>query len=118
MIYYKNPSNSDVYAYDQNQVNDGWVKDWLMLMTAAEIELHLNPPLTEETVRAHRDALLAQLDSIVSNPLRFAGFSDELKVELAAYRQLLLDVPQQPSFPADTVWPVIPQGIYNGHVTA
>lgn len=114
MKYYKHPNTGDVYAYDQIQINDGWVKKELILMTPAEIDLHLNPPPTEEAERAYRDALLAQLDSIVSNPLRFANFSDELKAELAVYRQLLLDVPQQSGFPTDIVWPLIPQGINEG----
>ena len=70
------------------------------------------PPPTEEQlaemVRYQRDELLKELDVIVSNPLRFASFTDEQKAELATYRQALLDVPQQAGFPSEVVWPEKP----------
>jgi len=50
-------------------------------------------------VRTDRDARLAQLDAIVTNPLRWAAFTPEAQTALAAYRQALLDVPQQAGFP-------------------
>jgi hypothetical protein len=43
MIYYKDPVNGDVYAYDQQQVDEGWVKEGLVLMTEQEVYDHLNP---------------------------------------------------------------------------
>lgn len=60
-------------------------------------------------VRSGRDSLLTELDGIVSNPVRYASFSDSLKQALADYRQLLLDLPQQPGFPMDVVWPIRPE---------
>jgi len=64
--------------------------------------------VAEQQARAQRDQKLAALDNIVSNPLRWAGYTDEQKTEFATYRQALLDVPQQEGFPAKVEWPVMP----------
>jgi len=61
-----------------------------------------------DELRDQRDAKLKQFDAIVSNPLRWAEFTAEQQAELAAYRQALLDVPQQDGFPAQIEWPVMP----------
>jgi len=58
--------------------------------------------------RAERNTRLAQLDAQVMNPLRWAAFTPEEQTALAAYRQALLDVPQQAGFPADIDWPPMP----------
>tara|TARA_R110002126_G_scaffold286351_1_gene437999 strand:- start:621 stop:1031 length:411 start_codon:yes stop_codon:yes gene_type:complete len=66
------------------------------------------PPTTEQlasNARGQRDALLAELDSIVGNPLRWASFSSEQQTSWANYRQALLDVPQQAGFPNTINWP-------------
>lgn len=61
-------------------------------------------------VRATRDRRLnAQVDPIVSNPLRWASMSAEKQGEWTAYRQALLDVPQQAGFPHNVVWPTKPE---------
>jgi len=62
-----------------------------------------------DQVREQRNTLLAQLDAIISNPLRWASFTDDQQAALATYRQALLDVPQQAGFPFDIDWPVMPQ---------
>lgn len=61
-----------------------------------------------ERARAERDRLLTALDVVISNPLRWASLSAEQQAEAATYRQALLDVPQQPGFPLDIVWPTVP----------
>ena len=61
-------------------------------------------------IRQQRDHLLSELDVVVSNPLRYAELSEEEKSQVAAYRQALLDVPQQEGFPNETIWPVNPLG--------
>jgi len=58
--------------------------------------------------RARRDALLNDLDTVVSNPLRWASFDADQQAALAAYRQALLDVPQQADFPDRIDWPDTP----------
>lgn len=74
------------------------------------------PPTPEEIylqaanfVRGKRDRLLqVDVDPIVSNPLRWGSLSAEKQQEYIDYRQLLLDIPNQESFPFDVVWPLKP----------
>ena len=42
------------------------------------------------------------------NPIRYGLLTTEQQQELAAYRQALLNVPQQSGFPADVAWPTKP----------
>lgn len=85
------------YFYQWNREDSIWDYDY---------DIHLKVE-TEES-RNQRDRLLAELDSLVGNPLRFASYTDQQKVDLANYRQALLDVPQQSGFPLDVVWPIKP----------
>jgi hypothetical protein len=62
-----------------------------------------------EQARLTRNNLLSQLDSIVSNPLRWASLSQQQRDEYADYRQTLLDVPQQSGFPTEINWPTLPE---------
>ncbi len=64
--------------------------------------------LAEKVEREMRDAKLSRMDWTLCNPLRWASFSPEKQAEWAAYRQALLDVPQQPGFPLSIEWPVSP----------
>jgi hypothetical protein len=71
------------------------------------------PPTTEELAqqaRWKRNALLQEIDNIVSNPLRWASFSQTQQTAWADYRQALLDVPQQAGFPNTITWPIKPEG--------
>nr|WP_323866243.1 hypothetical protein [Xenorhabdus sp. Flor] len=47
MKYYRD-SNNQVYAYSHQQIATGWVKSGLIPMTDAEVDRHLNPPITTE----------------------------------------------------------------------
>lgn len=59
-------------------------------------------------VRGERDSLLAaDVDTI--NAVRWAAMSGAHQAAWTAYRQALLDVPEQPGFPASITWPVAPQ---------
>ncbi|APL99502.1 tail fiber protein [Aquamicrobium phage P14] len=64
--------------------------------------------IAAQTARAQRDQLLVELDGYVSNPLRWASLAQEQQGEVAAYRQALLDVPQQAGFPLGIDWPAKP----------
>lgn len=122
MRYFKNKAGN-VFAYTQAQLdtvanigNPDYelpipqafydMREKLKGMTALtgdELDEHLNPtPTTEQLAeqgRAERDAALRVLDAFVSNPLRYAELTEEQKTETKTYRQELLDVPQQESFP-------------------
>ena len=59
--------------------------------------------------RNTRDNLLVTLvDPVASNQIRWGGLTDEKRSEWIAYRQALLDVPQQEAFPSLVAWPIPP----------
>lgn len=112
MEYYKHPETGDVYAYDQEQIDGGWVKEGLVAMTDEEVSAHLAPkPPTAEQVRAERDA------KIETARWRIERAEDELELgvplteplePLLQYVQALRDVPAQVGFPKNIEWPEMP----------
>jgi hypothetical protein len=56
--------------------------------------------------RDFRNQLLNHLDRV--NPVWYASLTAEQQQELIAYRQALLDVPQQTGFPDQVEWPAKP----------
>ena len=81
----------------------------------ADFKPYIPPNLTLEEkqakVRSERDSLLLQLDSFISNPLRWADLDEQEKLNLSKYRVELLNVPQQERFPDSVVWPEKPASI-------
>jgi len=89
--------------------------DLLSAMASAGDVAAYVPPTQEEldaakaqAVRADRDQRLLVVDTIAGNALRWASLSAEQQAGWAAYRQSLLDVPQQAGFPSDVTWPEEP----------
>ena len=62
-----------------------------------------------ESVRSIRNALLLDVDAMVSNPLRWAEMTSEQQSLWTQYRTDLLNVPQQYGFPHDITWPTKPE---------
>ena len=62
--------------------------------------------LRSTNARIQRDELLSVIDRV--NPVRWASLSVEQQQQLQTYRQALLDVPQQDSFPESIEWPAKP----------
>jgi hypothetical protein len=56
--------------------------------------------------RQQRNDLLVQIDRV--NPVWYSSLTADQQAELVAYRQHLLDVPQQAGFPTDVEWPAKP----------
>ena len=71
--------------------------------TQAELDEALSAQL-----RMDRDALLSKVDAIAGNALRWSALDDKVQAAWAAYRQALLDIPQQSGFPINVNWPVKP----------
>jgi len=66
--------------------------------------------VTATSIRRERDNILVTVvDSIVSNPLRWAGLTSEKQTEWENYRTNLLGVPQQSGFPNSITWPTKPE---------
>jgi len=63
------------------------------------------------SIRAQSDSLLLAVDAIAGNALRWAALDADTQAAWAAYRQALLDVPQQAGFPHNITWPTEPQGV-------
>jgi hypothetical protein len=66
----------------------------------------LDLTLASNSIRQERNQLLSLVDRV--NPVRYNTLTADQHAELATYRQLLLDVPQQADFPANIVWPTKP----------
>jgi len=93
----------DVQELHQQILNGGHVAS----MTQAEIDAQ-----DASLIRSQRDGLLSgEVDPLVSNPLRWADLSEEQQQAWADYRQALLNVPQQPSFPHEVEWPISPAAL-------
>ena len=71
--------------------------------TQAELEAAL-----AVEVRADRDDRLLEVDAIAGNALRWSELTTDVQTEWSNYRQGLLDVPQQASFPDNVTWPTKP----------
>ena len=54
MAYYKDEQNN-VYWYDEDQIEAGLAKEKI-IMTAEEVEAHINPPKTAEQLEVERKA--------------------------------------------------------------
>ncbi len=81
----------------------GWkVRDGVIAgPTKEEIEAEM-----AASARRHRDHLLAtEVDPIVTNPLRWTALTADQQAAWSAYRQALLEVPDQTGFPMEIVWP-------------
>lgn len=66
----------------------------------------LDQSKAQESIRNIRKQLLSTVDQI--NPIWYGSLTAEQQQELIAYRQALLDVPQQSSFPESVEWPAKP----------
>jgi hypothetical protein len=62
----------------------------------------------EEVERERRDKYLHLYVDII-NAVRWNSLTEQQKDDLSAYRQTLLDVPQQSGFPAIINWPTPPE---------
>ena len=70
------------------------------------------PPTPEQqaaTARDKRDGLLLRFDrDLYRNQFFWSTLTPEQQAERMAYRQALLDVPQQSGFPDAVIWPASP----------
>jgi hypothetical protein len=84
---------------------DGWA--WIQQWAVEDIPQAEIDAMTDQqaaSVRADRNARLAATDWRVIKALEEGN---GLNFDVAAYRQALRDVPSQPGFPWNVVWPVL-----------
>lgn len=103
------------YIADKDDIAETgqWVYSQIMSGEAGEIAEFVpaalpTPEYLAEMARNERGSLLRYLDTVITNPLRWASFSEEQQATIAKYRQDLLDIPEQEGFPTNIVWPVSP----------
>lgn len=112
MKYFKDKDTNEVYAYDQEQIDGGWVKEGLVAMTDEEVIAHLAPkPPTAEQVRAERDAKIEAVRWRIERAKDEASLGTPLTEPLEPllqHVQALRDVPQQAGFPESVEWPQCP----------
>jgi hypothetical protein len=83
------PQDGLAYTFDWN------AKTWIMdIATSAT------------NIKMQRNQLLTAVDRV--NPVWYASLTETQQQALVAYRQQLLDVPQQASFPSQVDWPAKP----------
>jgi hypothetical protein len=87
------------------QMSDGnWYRNYVALDMSDEAKAALDAQQAS-SVRADRNARLAATDWRVIKALEDGN---GLNFDLAAYRQALRDVPSQPGFPLNVIWPEVP----------
>lgn len=85
MKYYK--QNNEVYAYELDGSQDHLIGD-KVAMTVAEIELHINPPITlEQAKEAKRNAIRSEFEATSNAPVvvatvsYYGGFDSAIKLD-------------------------------------
>lgn len=104
------------YTLDPNDTDMTVNNDELIaaMAEAGDVAAYVPPTQAEldtakaAQVRAERDQRLLTVDAIAGNALRWAALDADTQAAWAAYRQALLDVPQQAGFPNDVTWPEEP----------
>ena len=102
--YTLDPADSDT-TIDNDKVLALIGTDFAAYVPPTQAEL--DSALASE-VRADRDGRLTEVDAIAGNALRWAALDAATQAAWSAYRQALLDVPQQSGFPTSVTWPTKP----------
>ena len=114
MNYYKDTNTGEVYAYDDEQVEGGFVKKGLVVMIPAEVEEHKNPKLTLEQAsileRQWRDSELSRAD-IQLNKVQDGMSGLGTVTAWRQYRVDLRNLPETEGFPETSIRPVAPDAL-------
>ena len=103
------------YTVDPADTDTTINNDEVMALIGTDFTAYVPPTQAEldaaeaASVRADRDYRLVEVDAIAGNALRWASLDAATQAEWSAYRQALLDVPQQSGFPHDITWPTKPE---------
>ena len=103
------------YTVDPADTDTTINNDEVMALISTDFTAYVPPTQAEldaaeaASVRADRDYRLVEVDAIAGNALRWASLNADTQAAWSAYRQALLDVPQQSNFPHDITWPTKPE---------
>jgi hypothetical protein len=81
--------------------------------TSESVDVRTTEQKAYSVRKKRNNILIEEVDPFVTNPLRWAGLSSLQQTEVETYRQNLLDVPSQSSFPESVIWPTKPD-VLNG----
>lgn len=70
MKYFKDKNTNEVYAYDQEQIDGGWVKEGLVAMTEEEVSAHLAQPKVDPLIAIAARRYEAEVGGVVLNGVR------------------------------------------------
>jgi hypothetical protein len=93
-------SNSEAIPFPPKPDNNEYVFDWTTKSWVIDLDYSI------VVYRQQRNNLLSAVDRI--NPVWWNSLTPQQQQELIVYRQALLDVPQQASFPTAVSWPAKP----------
>ena len=102
------------YTLDPADTDTTIDNDAVMALIGTDFAAYVPPTQAEldaaaaAGVRADRDERLREVDTVAGNSLRWAELDADTQASWSAYRQALLDVPQQSGFPHDITWPTKP----------
>jgi len=102
------------YTLDPADTDTTIDNDAVMALIGTDFAAYVPPTQAEldaalaSEVRADRDGRLKEVDAIAGNALRWAALDAATQAAWSAYRQALLDVPQQSGFPHSVTWPTKP----------
>ena len=102
------------YTLDPADTDTTIDNDAVMALIGTDFAAYVPPTQAEldaalaSEVRADRDGRLTEVDAIAGNALRWAELDAAAQASWSAYRQALLDVPQQSGFPTSVTWPTKP----------
>ncbi|QDQ87684.1 hypothetical protein FMZ60_08835 [Alcaligenaceae bacterium SJ-26] len=100
MIYYRHKITGDVWALEPD-VAPEWVLPELVEMSEKDVEDHLSPPTGDHWIKTKLATALAHVGTLTE-------ISDEQREQLERYRDALLAVPQQDTYPYPVDLPTIP----------
>lgn len=86
-----NPTNEPWHVYDYDKVSNSMV---------------LNIQKTDNKAKEIRRELFKYVDKV--NPIWLASMNAVQQLQVANYRQDLLDITKQENYPVDIVWPIVP----------
>tara|TARA_R110001632_G_scaffold45016_2_gene114473 strand:+ start:2022 stop:2432 length:411 start_codon:yes stop_codon:yes gene_type:complete len=102
------------YGIDPTDTDNTINNDEVMALIGTDFAAYVAPTQDQLSaalaaeVRADRDERLTEVDAVAGNALRWSELDAETQAAWAAYRQALLDVPQQAGFPNTVTWPTKP----------
>ena len=82
-----------------------WIQQWAVEAISQD-EIDARNAQQAASVRADRNARIAATDWLVTKAVEIGQLPN---YSIAAYRQALRDIPSQPGFPWDIIWPEAPK---------